>query len=54
VFLEVILLAVGYTSEKLGLSSKFLNLVRSRKTLSAVASEETYGKPLVQEKVSET
>ncbi len=38
---------------KLDLSSKLLHLTRSRKTLSEVASEETFGKPLVPKKVEE-
>jgi nitroreductase len=33
--------------EKLDLSSKLLHLMRSRKTLSEVASEETFGQHLV-------
>jgi nitroreductase len=37
--------------EKLDLSSKLLHLMRSRKTLSEVASEETFGQHLVPQKV---
>ena len=47
------MLAVGYSREKVDLSSKMLHLMRSRKTLSEVASEETFGKPLVPQKVEE-
>ncbi len=52
--LEVlVMLSVGYPSGKLDLSSKLLNIVRNRKTLSQVASEEEYGKRLVPKKISE-
>ncbi len=52
--LEVlILLAVGYSREKLDLSRKVLHLIRSRKTLSEVASEETFDNPIVPQKVEE-
>ena len=51
---EVLLfLAVGYAQEKLDLSSRLLNLIRTRKTLSEVASEEEFGKRLVPQKVSD-
>jgi nitroreductase len=43
-FEVLVLLAVGYPQEKLDLSSKLLRLVRTRKVLSEVASEEEYGK----------
>src|SRR5450756_2227885 len=46
-FEVLLMLAVGYIGEKLDLSSKLLHLVRTRKTLSEVASEEEYGKRLV-------
>jgi nitroreductase len=49
----IVMLAIGYAGEKLDLSSKLLHLVRSRKTLSEVASEETFGKALVPKKVLE-
>jgi len=52
-FEVLLLLAVGYSAGKLDLSSKVLNLVRSRKTLSEVASEETFGQHLVPVKVDE-
>ena len=52
-FEVLVMLAVGYAREKLDLSSKILRLVRSRKTLIEVASEETFGKPLVPQKVEE-
>jgi nitroreductase len=50
-FEVLLLLAVGYTKEKLDLSSKLLRLVRRRKILSEVASLEEYGKRLIPEKV---
>jgi nitroreductase len=50
-FEVLLLLAVGYAQEKLDLSSKLLHLMRSRKTLSEVASEETFGQHLVPQKV---
>jgi nitroreductase len=49
----LLLLAVGYGREKLDLSGKLLHLMRSRKTLSEVASEETFGQHLVTQKVSD-
>ena len=52
-FEVLLLLAVGYAREKLDLSSKLLRLVRARKTLSEVASEETFGQHLVPEKVTD-
>ncbi len=52
-FEVIIMLIIGYPEEKLDLSSKLLHLVRSRKTLSEIASEEVYGKPLVPKKVHE-
>ena len=52
-FEVLLLLAVGYAGEKLDLSSKLLHLMRSRKTLSEVASEETFGQHLVPQKVTE-
>jgi nitroreductase len=52
--LEVlVMLVVGYSGEKLDLSSKILNLVRTRKTLSEIASEEEYGKHMLAKKISE-
>lgn len=51
-FEVLLMLAVGYTGEKLDLSSKLLHLVRTRKTLSEVASEEEYGKRLVPQKIT--
>jgi nitroreductase len=44
-FEVLMLLTVGYPKEKLDLSSKLLRLVRTRKVLSEVASEEEFGKP---------
>ena len=52
-FEVVLLLAVGYSREKLDLSSKLLHLVRSRKTLSEVVSEESFGNPMIPQKVEE-
>jgi nitroreductase len=52
-FEVLVMLAVGYPSGKLDLSSKLLNLVRTRKTLSEVASEEEYGKCLIPQKITE-
>ena len=52
-FEVLVMLAVGYAREKVDLSSKVLHLMRSRKTLSKVASEESFGKPLVPQKVEE-
>jgi len=51
-FEVLLMLAVGYIGEKLDLSSKLLHLVRTRKTLSEVASEEEYGKRLVPQKIT--
>lgn len=50
----LVMLAIGYAREKMDLSSKVLQLMRSRKTLSEVASEETFGNLLVPQKVEET
>jgi nitroreductase len=52
-FEVLLLLAVGYSREKLDLSSKLMHLVHSRKTLSEVASEETFDQHLVPQKVTE-
>ena len=52
-FEVLVMLAVGYPREKVDLSSKILNLVRTKKALSEVASEEEYGKRLVPQKISE-
>jgi nitroreductase len=52
-FEVLVMLAVGYPSDKIDLSSKLLNLVRTRKTLSDVASEEEYGKRLMPKKITE-
>jgi nitroreductase len=53
-FEVIIIIAVGYPQEKLDLSSKLLRLVRSRKVLPEVASEETFGKPFVPQKTVES
>jgi len=47
----LMMLAVGYVRDKVDLSSKVLHLMRSRKTISEVASEEIFGNPLVPKKV---
>jgi nitroreductase len=47
----IVMITVGYAGEKLDLSNKLLNLIRSRKTLSEVCSENEFGKPLVPKKV---
>ena len=52
-FEVLVLLAMGYARDKVDLSSKILHLARSRKTLSEVASEETFGKPIVPQKIEE-
>jgi nitroreductase len=46
-FEVLLLLAVGYSLEKLDLSSKLMRLVRTRKTLSDVASSEEFGQHIV-------
>ena len=40
----LVMLTVGYSKDKMDLSGKLLHLVRTRKTLPEVVSEETYGK----------
>jgi nitroreductase len=52
-FEVLVMLAVGYPGDHVDLSSKLLNLVRTRKTLSEVASEEEYGKRLIPQKITE-
>jgi nitroreductase len=52
-FEVLLLLAVGYSREKLDLTSKLLRLAHSRKSLSEVASEEAFGQHLVTQKVTE-
>ena len=52
-FEVLLLLAVGYSREKLDLSGKLLHLGRARKKLSDVASKETFGKHIVSQKASE-
>lgn len=52
-FEVLIMLAVGYPGNNIDLSSKLLNIVRTRKSLSDVASEEEYGKLLVPKKITE-
>jgi nitroreductase len=51
---EVIsMLTVGYAKEKLDLSSKLLRLVRTRKVMSEVASEEEFGVQFIPKKAIE-
>jgi nitroreductase len=52
-FEVLVMLAVGYPSGKLDLSSKLLNIVQTRKTLAEVASEEEFGRRLVLQKITE-
>ncbi len=52
-FEVLVMVAMGYAGQKLDLSSKLLHLVRTRKTLSEVASEEVFGNRLVPQKISE-
>lgn len=52
-FEVLVMITVGYPQEKLDLSSKLLKLVRSRKVLSDVASEEEFNTPFVAKKVVE-
>jgi nitroreductase len=52
-FEVLVMLAVGYPSGKIDLSSKLLNIVRTRKSLSEVASEEEFGKRFVPKKIEE-
>jgi nitroreductase len=52
-FEVLVMLAVGYPDDKVDLSSKLLSLLRTRKTLSDVASEEEFGKRLVPKKITE-
>ena len=52
-FEVLVILAVGYPSDHIDLSSKLLNIVRKRKSLSEVASEEEFGKRLVPQKITE-
>ncbi len=49
----LVMLAVGYPDNHINLSSKILNVVKKRKVLSEVASEEEYGKRLVSQKITE-
>jgi nitroreductase len=52
-FEVIFIIAVGYPQEKLDLSSKLLKLVRERKVLSEVASEDEFAKPFVARKIIE-
>jgi nitroreductase len=52
-FEVLVLLAIGYPEDHVDLSSKILNLIRTRKTLSEVASEEEFGKHLIPKKIEE-
>ncbi|MGD6805746.1 MAG: nitroreductase family protein [Candidatus Bathyarchaeia archaeon] len=53
-FEVIAMIAVGYPRKKVDLSSKLLRLVRTRKIITEVASEEEYGKPFVPQKVIES
>jgi nitroreductase len=50
-FEALIILPIGYQREKLDLSSKVLHIIRSRKTLRQVVSEETFNKTFVPQKI---
>jgi nitroreductase len=52
-FEVIVMIAFGYPCGKLDLSSRLLNIVRTRKTLAEVASEEEFGKRLVPQKITE-
>ena len=52
-FEVLVMLAVGYPGDHVDLSSKLLNIVRTRKSLSEVASEEEFGKRLIPKKIEE-
>jgi nitroreductase len=52
-FEVLLLLPVGYAEDKIDISSKLLRLVRSRKTLTEVVSEEKFGETFVPKKVIE-
>ncbi len=52
-FEVLVMLAIGYPGDHVDLSSKLLNIVRTRKSLSEVASEEEFGKRLVPQKIME-
>jgi nitroreductase len=52
-FEVLVMLAIGYPGGKLDLSSKLLNIVRTRKTLAEIASEEEFGNSLVPQKIAE-
>lgn len=53
-FEVIVMIPIGYPQEKLDLSSKLLHLVRSRKVISDVASEEEFGKPFVPQIIVES
>jgi isoleucyl-tRNA synthetase len=52
-FEVLVMLTVGYAGEKLDLTSKMLNLIRSRKVISEVCSEEEFGKNFIPKKIIE-
>src|SRR5665647_697994 len=52
-FEVLVMIAVGYSGDHIDLSSKLLNIVRTRKSLSEVSSEEEFGKRLVPQKITE-
>jgi nitroreductase len=52
-FEVLVMIAIGYPGDKIDLSGKLLNLVRTRKALAEVASEEEFGKPLIPREIEE-
>jgi nitroreductase len=46
-FEVLVMIAVGYPKEKVDISTKLLRMVRKRKNLSEVVSEEEFGKPFL-------
>jgi nitroreductase len=52
-FEVLVMIAVGYPGNHIDLSNKLLNIVRTRKSLSEVASEEEFGKHLIPKKIEE-
>jgi nitroreductase len=51
-FEVVVLLAIGYSAEKIDLSRRALNLIRTRKTLSEVTSEEEFSRRFLPKKLT--
>ena len=46
-FEVIAMITIGYPKEKIDLTGKLLRLIRRRKILTEIASEEEYGKPFV-------